>query len=353
MNDVPTLNPIGDQTISHSQQELDIVLAAVDLDGDTLNYTAEVTPDPLETVAYELDQQYRLSALEGVGYYTNVRGFVEKYLLGVYSGGNKQDNPLPVVQIIDDRGQTFTSTGFATTTGQGFGNDVQYAAAGNGSAVARWSFDNLTASQCRISAIWSTQANRATDAPFVIRDGAGNQLGIASLNQEASPADFVDANVIWRDLGTLINFNGGSLIVELSNAADEFVIADAIRIERISEWFFLLPDGSLHHWEGSIEGSPVIATLDETYYADPSRLHESQLPLVSATAEISDGTLTITQDDGFAGRFQVTVTASDGVATTSDSFKITVTNAVQANNESVDNLFVNFEDSLMDGLLAV
>ena len=110
----------------------------------------------------------------------------------------------------------------------------------------------------------SAHSNRATNALFVIRDAAGNQLGIASVNQKASPSDFVDANISWRDLGAAINFNGGSLIVELSNAAGEFVIADAIRIERIGD-----------------------------------------LP------------------------------------------------ALQANNESVDNLFANFEESLMDDLLAV
>ena len=168
------------------------------------------------------------------------------------------------VQIVDDSASAFTSTGFATATDQGFGNDVQYAAVGNGSAVARWSFDNLTAGQYRVSATWSAHSNRATNAPFVIRDAAGNQLGIASVNQEASPSDFVDANIGWRDLGAAINFNGGSLIVELSNAADEFVIADAIRIERIGDL-----------------------------------------------------------------------------------------SAVQANNESIDNLFANFEESLMDDLLAV
>ena len=100
--------------------------------------------------------------------------------------------------------------------------------------VARWQFTSLPSGQYRVSATWPGDTNRATNAPFTILDGVGGStLGTASINQELNPNDLSDQGSQWEHLGT-VNITGGVLVVELTNqGANDYVIADAIRIERL------------------------------------------------------------------------------------------------------------------------
>ncbi len=82
-------------------------------------------------------------------------------------------------------------------------------------------------------ATWSVNANRATNAPFTIRDGAAT-LTTVLANQELAPNDLSDAGASWEELA-LVTIASGTLVVELRNNANEFVIADAVRIERVGE----------------------------------------------------------------------------------------------------------------------
>jgi hypothetical protein len=139
--------------------------------------------------------------------------------------------PPSTVQIINDGGLGFTTTGpWIAYGGQGHQNLVHYTEAGNGSSVARWTF-NVTPGQYRVAATWSPQSNRATNAPYRVLDG-GSLLAAVAVNQELAPADFSDQGAAWESLGTF-TVSGNSLRVELSNLANEYVIADAVRIERI------------------------------------------------------------------------------------------------------------------------
>ena len=84
-----------------------------------------------------------------------------------------------------------------------------------------------------MSATWSILSNRATDAPYTILDGS-NVLATVDVNQELVPDDFSDGGADWEDLG-FFNMTGTTLVVELSDNANEYVIADAVRIERMTE----------------------------------------------------------------------------------------------------------------------
>ena len=53
-----------------------------------------------------------------------------------------------------------------------------------------------------------------------------------TLNQELSPDDFTADGSTWESLGDFI-VTGDTLTVRLTDAANEFVIADAVRVERI------------------------------------------------------------------------------------------------------------------------
>ncbi len=136
-------------------------------------------------------------------------------------------------QIIDDS----SASGFSTTAGwiyyggQGYLNEVHYAAAGNGSQIATWTFTAAPGSY-DVAVTYSAQSNRATNAPYTIYDG-NTALGTVSVNQQSTPNDFTDQGVGWKDLGTF-SITGNTLVVKLTNAANNYVIADAVRIQQVA-----------------------------------------------------------------------------------------------------------------------
>jgi hypothetical protein len=139
----------------------------------------------------------------------------------------------PLVQIIDNGDPDFSTVGTWTRfPNQGYQDDIHYAAAGNGSSVASWTFTGISAGAYRVSATWFPHPNRATNSPFTIRDGA-TPLATVRVNQELAPNDFTDSGAEWEILGGVYQIVGDTLVVQLSNDANEFVIADAIRIERL------------------------------------------------------------------------------------------------------------------------
>lgn len=90
-----------------------------------------------------------------------------------------------------------------------------------------------------------------------------------------------------------------------------------------SGWMFLQEAGTLHEWQGSIDGSPEIASLGEAVFADPSLLHSA---IDVGTASLDGSTLTISPASGFLGRFEVSIIkTADGLSET-EQFFVDVTN---------------------------
>jgi hypothetical protein len=87
--------------------------------------------------------------------------------------------------------------------------------------------------QYRVSATWTPHPNRATNSPFTILDGV-NVVSTVAINQEQAPNDFHEASSFWEDLGGPYLITSNSLQVRLSDAANQIVVADAIRIERLA-----------------------------------------------------------------------------------------------------------------------
>jgi probable HAF family extracellular repeat protein len=137
-----------------------------------------------------------------------------------------------VGRVIDDGASGFSSTGFSLLSGQGHQGDVRRAAAGSGGAAATWTFGGLPAGAYRVSATWTAGSNRATNAPFTVRDGS-TALRTVAVNQRQAPNDFSAHGAAWEDLGTF-TIGSGSLVVRLTNQANGWVIADAIRIEPLA-----------------------------------------------------------------------------------------------------------------------
>ncbi|MCA9108490.1 MAG: FG-GAP repeat protein [Planctomycetaceae bacterium] len=136
-------------------------------------------------------------------------------------------------RIIDDGDPAFSTVGSWTSPARvtGHEGDVHRSPGGDGQKVARWEFTGLVPGNYRVSATWPAHVNRATNSPFSILDGVGGRvLHEAAVNQELPPDDFADAGSDWEDL-VVVRVTGDTLVVELSNDANGYVIADAIRLE--------------------------------------------------------------------------------------------------------------------------
>ena len=118
----------------------------------------------------------------------------------------------------------------STLSGGGHQRDVHYNAAGNGSDVATWTLTGLPAGgQYQVSTTWSPFVNRATNARYRILDGT-TEVFSTTVNQKNAPlGDVNDAGTNFQHLG-VVSINSGTLVIELSDDADAYVIADAVRV---------------------------------------------------------------------------------------------------------------------------
>lgn len=137
----------------------------------------------------------------------------------------------PVVRTIDNGDAGFTTTGrWSRFSGSGHNGDVQSAARGNGMTTANWSFTELPSGTYRVYASYPTGKTFATNSPFAVLEGQ-RLLGLEQINQRAAPSIPIDgSNYVL--LGTY-TITGNQLHVRLSNVANGFVVADAIRIEQV------------------------------------------------------------------------------------------------------------------------
>lgn len=91
-----------------------------------------------------------------------------------------------------------------------------------------------------------------------------------------------------------------------------------------TEWFFLLPDGSLNEWGGSFATSNLIADLSPETYNSPALLTN---PTATDASIAIDGTNIVIQPAaGFVGQFSVRVTAADSFVQTFTEFDVVLTN---------------------------
>ncbi len=136
----------------------------------------------------------------------------------------------PLQYILDDGDPGYVRNGAwgNVTNLTGYQSDYDYHAAGNGSATATWTVANLAPGPYEVFARWVPFSNRATNAPFAILDGATSR-GTVLVNQRLAPTGDLENGITWQSLGTF-QIATGVLSVRLSNNANGYVIADAVRI---------------------------------------------------------------------------------------------------------------------------
>jgi len=125
----------------------------------------------------------------------------------------------------DNTGASFAGVWPSSTSSAGyFDSDYQYNAAGTGADTATWSLFVPVAGYWEVFVRWTSGSNRATNAPYTIGGTAtvlkNQQFNGGSWQRLAGPTPFYDE-------GTP---NWGLIVVRLSDNANGFVIADAIKI---------------------------------------------------------------------------------------------------------------------------
>ncbi|WP_152052840.1 S8 family serine peptidase [Tautonia marina] len=174
--------------------------------------------------------------------------------------------PPPLVQVLDDTQSGYAEVGYwRYSVLGGFDQTSRYAGAGDGSATATWSFAVTPGVSYRVSATWSASPNRASNAPFRLLDDGQVQRTIL-VDQRQTPGAFTEQGTGWADLG-VVTVSSGVLQVQLSNRADGFVIADAIRIEEVpapSSWSSSLIELALfdENLSKASRRSPVLTGVD-------------------------------------------------------------------------------------------
>jgi hypothetical protein len=125
-------------------------------------------------------------------------------------------------------------------------------------------------------------------------DGS-TSLGSVPVNQQLSPDDFSPANetpgVFWENLGPLRNISGTTVIVRLSDLANGYAIADAIRLERIGDLPPERPDvrsnvdsaeNPAPSERGSITRQQPLTLRDVALIEEARAIREPALPVAAA-----------------------------------------------------------------------
>lgn len=133
-------------------------------------------------------------------------------------------NLTPDIVIVDNVDEGFSTVGSWGTSSfiPGFyGSNYRWAATGSGTNQATWSF-SVTAGQYDLSAQWSADSGRATNATYRVYNN-GVEIGAQVFNQRVNGGQF-------NLFDTRYNVAGGTLTVELTDTANGGVIADAVKV---------------------------------------------------------------------------------------------------------------------------
>jgi len=129
--------------------------------------------------------------------------------------------PAPPEIVVDNPAAAFVGTWPTSTSTAGYyGSNYQTNAAGTGTETATWTFSITTAGNYGVYAWWTAYSNRASNAKYTITHAGGSTT--VTVNQQVNGGS-------WQPLG-IFYFNVGTYSVRLSDNANGYVIADAIRV---------------------------------------------------------------------------------------------------------------------------
>ncbi len=274
-NTAPVLD-LQDQTMPHVQDTLDVALPGADADGDEVVYTVHVSTEGTATVLVSGDAGGKTLTVDPVDNYAGQFQVVISATDGVATVTDTFNvtvtNQAPVLSTADQTmpyGQGTLSIELPATDADG--DTITYTASASGS---------------------DSEAQ-----------GLQERVGLQTYSPQYDN---------YRGWGEKYMQNASGM------------------------WFYILPNGEVYKWNGveSSGGNILEGTVDTSYYDDPQSLIDIDTSGAAVTVDgvvsVTGNVLTITPEDGFAGSFEVQVTATDGIATIEDTFNVTVTNQVAA-----------------------
>jgi glucose/arabinose dehydrogenase len=123
--------------------------------------------------------------------------------------------------------------GYADTSGWlnwpgGYSGTIRYAAAGTGSETATWQLTALATASYDVQVTWPVYGGNASNATYQIFDGT-SLVRTVTLDQRLAPVGTLVNGATFQSLGP-VSLTSGTLTVVLSDNADGFVMADAVRV---------------------------------------------------------------------------------------------------------------------------
>jgi hypothetical protein len=186
------------------------------------------------------------------------------------SGTVNDPNQWSGPKLMDDGKAGWTKTGSWTyVTGKGRENDIYRAKKGNGSIQSNWTFTDLPEGDYWVWASWTSNTNNASNSPYTVYDGA-EALATWRVDQRTKSSGFDADGTSWTYLGT-VTINSGRMVVRLTNSANGFVVADAIRIDKVFDTSGAALPGSPAAAPAAGTSVVLAAAGFETPAATPSR----------------------------------------------------------------------------------
>lgn len=355
-NTAPVLGTLADQVVSYSADTTTISIPVTDADGDTLQLDAEtVAFDPVEQAAYDLNSQYRFRAA-GTGSY-NYRGAGEKYFYGdgsrfffmlpggeVYRWGGSINGSTQIAQLSSayhtnlnllfyateptaqevDVDFSWSGTDLIVDPADGYAGSFQVVVtASDGVETATTMFGVTVENSAPVlTAIPDLSISPTVDSTTITVDAVDADGDVLVYSAAAAQADA--SQQAAYDLRTQYNFrSSGNSSYNYRGQGEKYFYGQG------NAWFFILHDGSVHRWAGSIAGSPEVGQVDASYHQNLNTLFTVQEPtnvVVDVAFSFAGDQLTIDPGDGFAGDFQVTVSVTDGADTVTTDFTVSVVN---------------------------
>jgi subtilisin family serine protease len=277
----PVLAAIGNQTLPYSQTTLTVPLHASDADGDSLTYSVQVmTIDRLAQKAYSLDQQLGLHTYANGSYYTNARGAGEKYLLG---NSNVLYFLLPSGSLYRWGGRIANST-LVDTLGSAYYSNPTLLYNAQTPSLTSISSASVTATVSGSTLTITRQAGFSNAICVQVRVSDGSKSDTKTFTV-ADPFAQTAYNLA-QQLGLHMCANG-SYYTNARGAGEKYLLGNG------NSLYFLLPNGVLYCWKGSIGGSTRVGTLSPDYYANPALLYQAQSPAATAAAAAAVGSSSI------------------------------------------------------------
>jgi len=97
----------------------------------------------------------------------------------------------------------------------------------------QWVFAGLEPGIYRVSATWPAHPSVANDTPYTVLGGVTSVT--KRFDQKADPVGELDHGVLWEEIAPAYRLEGGALTVEISDGANNFILADAVRVEWLRE----------------------------------------------------------------------------------------------------------------------